>query len=374
MDFEFDDDQRELQRSVREVLDNECPPSYVRRIVEDGHDPADLWATLTSLDWPALALDPEVGGLGMTWVEQAIVLEASGHAAAPGPFLATTTQFAPAIREVGSADERLRFLGPVASGERTGTLAVDEGSGTWDPADVEATATADGGGWVLTGTKDFVVDGDTADEVAIALRVGDELRLAVVPGTDLDAEPLDPVDPTTRHARIHLGGVRIDGDRLLGTGDATVAIRRSLEEAATAVALTTVGACQHILDLDLEHVNERHQFGVPIGSFQAVKHKLADMYRDIERARALGYFAALCLAGDDPRRERAASMAKASAGECQRRVVQDGLQLFGGIGYTWEHDLHLFLRRAKVGDLHFGTASHHRRLVARLTLDSAYPV
>ena len=368
MDFELDDDQRELQRSVREVLDNECPPTYVRRVVEDGHDPADLWATLTALDWPALALDPEVGGLGMTWVDQAVVLEELGYAAAPGPFLATTTQFVPAIREIGSDDERSRFLGPVARGESTGTLAIDEGAGTWDPADVVATATADGAGWVLTGTKDFVIDGDTATEVAVALRVGDELRLAVVPGSDLGSEPLYPIDPTTRHARIHLDGVHIDGDRLLGTGDATDAVRRALEESATAVALTTVGACQRILDLDLGHVKERHQFGVPIGSFQAVKHKLADMYRDVERARALGYFAALCLADDDPRRERAAAMAKASAGECQRRVVQDGLQLFGGIGYTWEHDLHLYLRRAKVGDLHFGTSSRHRRHVARLAL------
>ena len=368
MDFELDDDQRELQRSVREVLDNECPPTYVRRVVEDGHDPADLWATLTALDWPALALDPEVGGLGMTWVDQAVVLEELGYAAAPGPFLATTTQFVPAIREIGSDDERSRFLGPVARGESTGTLAIDEGAGTWDPADVVATATADGAGWVLTGTKDFVIDGDTAAEVAVALRVGDELRLAVVPGSDLGSEPLDPIDPTTRHARIHLDGVHIDGDRLLGTGDATDAVRRALEESATAVALTTVGACQRILDLDLGHVKERHQFGVPIGSFQAVKHKLADMYRDVERARALGYFAALCLADDDPRRERAAAMAKASAGECQRRVVQDGLQLFGGIGYTGEHDLPLYLRRAKVGDLHFGTSSRHRRHVARLAL------
>ena len=368
MDFELDDDQRELQRTVREVLDNECPPAYVRRIVDEGHDPVDLWSTLTDLDWPALTLDPEVGGLGMTWVEQAVVLEELGYAAAPGPFLATTTQFVPAIRETGSDDERSRFLGPVARGEGTGTLAIDEGSGTWDPADVVATATAEGSGWVLAGTKEFVVDGDTADEVAVALRIDGELRLAVVPGGDLDTEPLDPIDPTTRHARIHLDGVRIDGGRLLGAGDASVALRRALEEASTAVALTTVGACQRILDLDLGHVKERHQFGVPIGSFQAVKHKLADMYRDVERARALGYFAALCLTEDDPRRERAAAMAKASAGECQRRVVQDGLQLFGGIGYTWEHDLHLYLRRAKVGDLHFGTSSRHRRHVARLAL------
>ncbi|MDP6947359.1 MAG: acyl-CoA dehydrogenase, partial [Myxococcota bacterium] len=157
----------------------------------------------------------------------------------------------------------------MARGESTGTLAIDEGAGTWDPADVVATATADGAGWVLTGTKDFVIDGDTAAEVAVALRVGDELRLAVVPGSDLGSEPLDPIDPTTRHARIHLDGVHIDGDRLLGTGDATDAVRRALEESATAVALTTVGACQRILDLDLGHVKERHQFGVPIGSFQA---------------------------------------------------------------------------------------------------------
>ncbi|MGI9601703.1 MAG: acyl-CoA dehydrogenase family protein, partial [Acidimicrobiales bacterium] len=135
-----------------------------------------------------------------------------------------------------------------------------------------------------------------------------------------------------------------------------------------AVALTTVGACQRIFEMAVDYAKERQQFDVPIGSFQAVKHKLADMYRDVERARALAFYAALCLAERDQRSELAVSMAKAAAGECQQRCVQDGLQLFGGIGYTWENDLHLFLRKAKVGELTMGSASQHRQHVARLTL------
>ena len=208
-------------------------------------------------------------------------------------------------------------------------------------------------------------------EIAVAVRIDGELRVVTVPGSSVQAVEGIPVDPGVRHATVALDGVRVPAGRLLGDGDAADAVRRALEESVTAVAAVTLGACQRIFDIINAYAKERIQFGVPIGSFQAVKHKLADMYRDVERARVLVYYAALTLAEDHPDRTLATSMAKAAAGEAQRRCVQDGLQLAGGIGYTWEHDLHLFLRRAKVGELHFGSASHHRRQVARLALQSS---
>ena len=370
MEFEFSDDQLELQRAVRDVLDAEAPPELARAVADGRPGAEEFWATLVDLDWPSMALPEHVGGLGYGWVELAIVLEELGRHAAPGPFVATLTQFAPMIAETAGPGRAAELLSTVAAGETTGTVAVDEGSGTWDPGDVHATARRDDDDYVLAGTKRYVVDGATADEIAAVVRLDGELRVVLVPGPAVQTDDVVPIDPGVLHATVTLDGVRVPVDRLLGDGDASTAIRRALEQSAAAIAAVTVGACQRIFDIINAYAKERVQFGVPIGSFQAVKHKLADMYRDIERARVLVYYAALTLAEDHPDRTLAASMAKAAAGEAQRRCVQDGLQLAGGIGYTWEHDLHLFLRRTMVGELHFGSASHHRRRVAGLALQS----
>ena len=370
MEFEFTDEQLELQRMVRDVLDAEAPPELARAVADGQPGAADFWQTLVGLDWPAMALPEHLGGLGYGWVELAIVLEELGRHAAPGPFTATLTQYAPMIAEVAEPEEAATRLAPVATGDITGTLALDEGSGAWDPAVVEAGARRDGDDLMLSGTKHYVVDGATADELATVLRLNGELRVVLVPGSAVSAVEVNPVDPGVRHATVTFDGVRVPAHRLIGRGDATSGVQRALEQSVAAVAAVTVGACQRIFDIINAYAKERVQFGVPIGSFQAVKHKLADMYRDIERARVLVYYAALTLAEDHPDRTLAASMAKAAAGEAQRRCVQDGLQLAGGIGYTWEHDLHLFLRRAKVGELQFGSASQHRRRVARLALRS----
>ena len=370
MEFEFTEDQLELQRAVRDVLDAEAPPELARAVADGESDGRALWDTLVALEWPAMALPEESGGLGYGWVELAIVLEELGRHAAPGPFVATVTQFAPLVLEAAGPEGAAPLLADVAAGRATGTVAVDEGAGTWDPAGVQAIARRAGDDYVLSGTKHYVVDGASADEIATVVRLDGDVRVVLVPGSSVQAHEVVPIDPGVRHSTIGLDGVRVPADRLLGQADATGAVRRALEESVTAVAAVTLGACQRIFDIINAHAKERVQFGVPIGSFQAVKHKLADMYRDIERARVLVYYAALTLAEDHPDRTLAASMAKAAAGEAQRRCVQDGLQLAGGIGYTWEHDLHLFLRRAKVGELHFGSASHHRRNVARLALQS----
>ena len=368
MEFEFTDDQLELQRAVRDILDAEAPPELARAVADSQSDAADFWQTLADLEWPAMALPAEAGDLGYGWVELAIVLEELGRHAAPGPFVATVTQFASVVAEVATHGQAAELLAPVAAGRATGTIAVDEGAGTWDPAGVRAAAHRDGDDLVLSGTKHYVVDGATADEIAVAVRLDGELRVVLVPGSAVQAAEGLPIDPGVRHATVTLDGARVAAGRLLGDGDAIDPIRRALEESVTAVAAVTLGACQRIFDIINAYTKERIQFGVPIGSFQAVKHKLADMYRDVERARVLVYYAALTLAEDHPDRTLAASMAKAAAGEAQRRCVQDGLQLAGGIGYTWEHDLHLFLRRAKAGELHLGSTSHHRRRIARLAL------
>ena len=372
MDLEFTDDQQELRRSVRSVLASECGPALVREMVEKGTGAERLWAKMVELDWPALTVPEAAGGLGLGFVELAVVLEEMGRSLAPGPFLATVSQFAPAIREAGSPEQQSRFLGAVAAGTITGALAVAEEDGDWSAASILTEATPDGAGWILSGTKQYVADGATAGEVVVAARrpgtKGDDgIGLFVVPAVDLKASPVQTIDATLRLATVALEGVRVPADRVLGpVGAAAVPLRRALEEATAAITMSTVGTCDAIFTMTLDYAKEREQFGVPIGSFQAVKHKLADLFVAVSRARALAYFAVLTIAEDDDRRALAVSMAKAAAGDCQRLVVQDGLQLHGGIGYTWEHDLHLYLKRAKACDGQLGTAAAHRSRVAEL--------
>ena len=361
VDFEFTEEQLELRATIRGVLEKECPPSLVSRVTEEGQGAEELWQTLVSLDWPALALPESVGGLGYSWVEQGILLEEMGYVAAPGPYRATVTQFAPALLECGTEEQIERWVRPVAAGELTGALAIDEGAGTWSADDVAATARVEGDDVVLSGTKRFVLDGATADEIAVVVRLEDAIRAVVVPGSTAEARELEPIDGTSPHADLSLDGIRLEGDRLLGSDNASEGVTRAAEVATTAAALDTLGVCSRIFDMTLAYVREREQFGVPIGSFQAVKHKLADMYRDRERATALCHFAALCIAEDDDRRALATSMAAHSSDDCARRMAKEGLQLHGGIGYTREHDLHLHLRRAQVGAILLGARAPSSR-------------
>jgi len=369
VDLEFTDDQEELRRSVRDFLDRECPTSVARRVVETGEPAADLWEAMVKLDWPALGLPEDCGGLGLSFVEVAVVLEELGAHIAPGPYLATVTQFAPAVREAGTPEQRQRFLGPVAAGAVTGALAVADHPRRWRPSDVTATAEPADGGWVLRGRKPAVLAARDVDEVVVAARTpgpGGAIGLFVVPGADLVITPEHSLDMSRPLATIDLDGVAVAADRELGrTGeDASAALARAGEEAAVALAVETLGTCQRLFDMVVAYAKERRQFGAPIGSFQAVKHKMADLFVIIERARALTYYAVAALAEDDPRRTMAAAMAKAAADDCQRLVCQDSIQTFGGIGFTWEHDVHLFVKRARTTGSLFGSSAEQRLLVA----------
>jgi alkylation response protein AidB-like acyl-CoA dehydrogenase len=357
VDLEFTDDQQELRSSVRSFLERECPMTLVRSVVEKGASADELWAQMVELGWPALTVPADYGGVGSGFVELAVVAEELGRVVAPGPFLATVTQFVPAVRHAGTPEQQARFLGSVAAGEITGTLAVG-GAVAARPAD---------GGWSLTGSVRHVVDGDRADELAVAARVDDGWGLFVVPAASVRATPENALDQSRRLATIELDGSVVDDERALGVpGGAETALDRAVEEAIAALAVELVGTCQSIFDVAIDYARERHQFGVPIGSFQAIKHKFADMVVALERARATAYFAAATVAEEDDRRPLAVAMAKAAAGDAQRLIAQEGIQILGGIGYTWEHDMHLYVKRAKSGDALLGTSSHHRARVARL--------
>ena len=369
MDFEFDEDQLGLQSAAASVLAKECPAAYLRSVVDGGHDPSDLWKTLGGLDWPGLTIAAEDGGVGASAVELAIVLEQLGYVGDPTPFLATTSQFVPLVAACGDAEQRRRFLGAVASQGDAGTLALAGPTGRWDAGSPPVEAHESAGRWQLRGSASFVLDGDRASEVAVLARTREGVAAFVVPTDAVQVRRVPALDEALHVTDVDFDGVEIDADRRLA-GDGAAGVERALDEAVTGLAMMTVGACQRGLDMVLEHVRGREQFGVPIGSFQAVRHKAVDMYVAIERARALGYFAALAIAEQDGRRSLAASMAKAAAGDAQRIVFQHGIQLYGGLGFTWENDLHLYLRRAKAGELLLGGAAEHRARVAAHVLSS----
>ncbi len=364
MDFEFTDEQLLLRESARSVLESACPRGLVRSVYDRTGDGHELWATLVELDWPALGLPTEHRGLGLGYLEVGILVEELGRAVAPSPFLATATQLVPVLREAGSSF----LLADIAAGRCTGTLAVAEG-GSWRPSTVTTTARHADAGWVLDGVKSHVLDGATATEVAVVAKGDEGLGVFVVPRTAVTAAPRSVIDPTFPVATVTLDSVPVDGERVLvapGDPSAPSVVERAVQEATTAMALSTVATCRAIFEATLQYAKDREQFGKPIGSFQALKHRLADCFLAVERATALAYFAALTIAEDDDRRAVATAMAKAAAGECQRLLTRDGLQLHGGIGFTWEHDLHFLLKRAKTGDLLFGTAAAHRAHLAQL--------
>jgi alkylation response protein AidB-like acyl-CoA dehydrogenase len=331
--LEFDADQRLWQDTVRDVVAKQCPASLVRSVVEDNAEDraaeavAALWKGYVELGWTELSEPVHA-------VELAIVLEELGRATDPTPFLATMTQFAPL------AGQRYRTGGSTGAAVYGGVAA-----------------SRDTTGWLLDGTALHVLDGDRADRLAVVVEAG----VFLVDAAAVTARRTSVFDPTLHVADVSFAGVRLpDSARVGGRTEAG----RARHVALTGMAMTMVGACQRILDLALEHVRGRHQFGVPIGSFQAVQHKAADMHVAIERARALAYFAALTIAADDPRRRMAAAMAKAAAGECQAVVFRHGLQLFGAMGFTWENDLQFALKRAKAGELMLGGAAEHRAMIA----------
>lgn len=370
MDLDFTADQDDLRASVRTVLDRECSIRAVRALVEArvrGLDPGEgdggdalgrtLWEVAAGLDWPGLTIGSDRGGVGLGFVELAVLAEELGRVLAPGPLVPTLTQLLPALR-AGGWDSRVSL---VAAGQLTGSLALAEESG-WSLDQVATRVDRAGSTWRLQGHKRYVQEAGAVDEYVAVARAGSGLALVRVPAEAVVVEPIQSLDATRRLGDLVFDGVeRADEDvALVGR----TALARVLEEATICTALDMVGCCQAILDTTVAYVCTRVQFGVPIGSFQAVKHRLVDMFVSLERARATAYFAAACVAEDDPRRAAATSTAKAAAGDCQRLVGTGGIQLLGGIGYTWEHDQHLYVKRAKAGDALFGTAHQHRLVLA----------
>jgi alkylation response protein AidB-like acyl-CoA dehydrogenase len=367
VDLEFTSEQEELRASVRSFLDKECTLAAVRGIVESGEPPTALWESMVALDWPALAIPEEQGGIGLTFVETAVVVEELGRSVAPGPLLTTVSQFAPIVREAGTPEQRERLLPDVASGASTGAIALADHPTCWSVDDVTMTAERAEGGWVLHGTKYGVMAGHGVEELAVVARVGERLGVFVVPSAAARLGRVNSLDASRPVATAMLERVLVRDDCALGEPgsiETTRAVSRSVEEATAALALETVGACDTLFQMVLAYVKDRKQFGVAVGSFQAMKHKMSNMFLAIERARSLCYFAVAAIAEDTSERAVAVAMAKAASDDCQHLVCRESLQSFGGIGFTWEHDGHFFMKRATANGALLGGAALHSLTVA----------
>jgi len=371
MNFGFTDEQELLRNEVRKFLDESCPLERVRKISEDPNGPGfsrDLWQHIADLGWLGLMVPELHGGAGLGWVDFVVVLEETGRSLFPSP-LVSNTLAAHAIRRFGSAKQQSRWLPRLVDGSAIGTLALAEEDTAPGPEGVRLAGRSAGKQLTLIGEKWFVGDAAAADVVVVAFRKGKskELGLAVVErGVDgLGARDLPGIDLTKRLGRLAFDRVRIGRDAVLPKGNAA-AISHLFDVGALAVTAEAVGAAEAALRLTAGYVKQRIQFGRPIGTFQAVKHPLAETYVDVQSFQSLVYYAAWC--ADHGRKEfpLAVSRAKAYASEAFPRIGIDTIQLHGGIGYTWEYDAHLYLKRAKWLRPAFGDADWHDERVAAL--------
>lgn len=373
MDFDLSKPQKLLKESARALLGRECGAGRVRELMETetAHDEG-LWRAMAEQGWTGLAVPEEQGGLGLGLVEMAAVAEGMGEACLPGAFLSTL--FAAALVErAGSVEQRAKYLEPIAAGELKATVALLEEGASWDAGAVKLEASRGGGsGFKLNGRKLFVPDAGVADLLVCVARDGDSIALLPIGrGVEgLTVKPMPSMDATRKLYEVTFEGVSVaEGDALGADGDPLGAVRGALEVATAVLCAEMVGGMQWVLDTTVEYAKTRQQFGRPVGSFQAVQHMCADMLLMTESARSAAYYAAWALTENDPAARTAVSVAKAYCSDAYREVANRGVQVHGGIGFTWEHELQLYYKRSKSSETLFGDATFHRERIARLVVD-----
>lgn len=372
MNFGLTEEQELLRREVRKFLDEQCPMTEVRRIMEmpEGYSP-ELWKQLGELGWLGLVIPERYGGAGGDWIDLVVLLEETGRSLFPSPLISTTLA-ASAILEAGSEAQKERWLPGLADGSRIGTLAVIEESDSLTPGQIRLSGERQGEDFVLRGNKSFVPDAGAADLLVVAFRTGDadeELGLAVVDGDarGVSRQTRPSIDATKRVGDLVLEDVRVGPDALLGEpGAAWPALSRLLDCGAIAVTAEMIGSAEGAHAITVQYAKDRIQFGHPIGHFQGVKHPLAEDYVHIESFKSLLYYATWALEANPEELPLATSRAKAYAAKAFTQVGIDGIQLHGAVGYTLEFDIQLYLKRSKWARPAFGDAEYHYDRVASL--------
>ncbi|OLE38135.1 MAG: hypothetical protein AUG00_06325 [Candidatus Rokubacteria bacterium 13_1_20CM_2_70_7] len=368
MDFAFNQDQQLLKSSARAFLDEHCQSALVRALGDDPRGESEaMWKDMAQLGWLGLALPETYGGSGLGMVETAIVLEEMGRAAYPGPYFPTMLA-AGAVALAGSAEQKSRWLPAIATGSARATVAFLDAQLDWEPSASATGAAKTAGGWTLTGAKHFVPWAHVADVLLVPARGPEGLSLFLVdpaaPGLKLT--PVTGMDLGTRWTSLALDGVPVRADALLGdSGQAAALLARLLRRGAVGAAAEMLGAARRCLDMSVAYAKVREQFGQPIGSFQAIRHRCAEMLLEVENSHAATYYTAWAIDAGAEDEALAASVAKAYVGEAARRVCGEAIQVHGGIGFTWEYDLHLYFKRAKALEPMYGDADYHRELIVR---------
>ena len=375
MNFGFSEDQELLRDTARKFLDSECPTTFVRKMMADetAHS-TELWKKIAQLGWLGIIVPEEYGGSGGNFLDLVVILEEMGKSLLPGPFFATVLLGSTAVLAGGSAAQKAALLPTVAAGNLLLTLAVAEPSGRYDAAGVTLAATSKGSDFVLSGEKLFVQDAHVADQLVVAARTsqgsspqeGITLFLVDAKAPGVRISQLKTVDMTRRQCHVAFQDVAVAGSQVLGeVGKGWPIVRRVLDQAMAGLCVEIVGTAQKALDIAVAYAKERVQFGKPIGSFQAVKHKCVDMMVQVENARSLTYYAAWTVDENVPEVGQAVPMAKAYCSDMAKTVTSEAIQVHGGIGFTWEHDMHLFYRRGLAAEAAFGSAPVHREVVAQ---------
>jgi alkylation response protein AidB-like acyl-CoA dehydrogenase len=372
MDLGLDEQQEMLKNFARDFLEKECPEQLVRAMEEDekGYSP-ELWQKMAQQGWMGLIIPDNYNGTGMNICELVVLLEEFGRALVPGPFISTVVLGGVPIMDAGTEEQKQQFLPKIAAGELIMTMALTEPSAKWTADGVQLEAKKDGSDYVLNGTKLFVQDAHVSDYMVVAARTGgsgeDGITLLLVdsksPGIKFEVLKTIAAD---KQCEVTFENVKVPAANVLGgEGKGWPIVEKTKDVATVAACAYLVGLSQMDFDVTLNYAKERVQFGRPIGSFQAIQHKLADAVIDVDGSRFITYKAAWSLQEGEPDADLMISMAKAWTSDASRRVVAHGQQIHGGIGFTKEYKIQLYFRRQKWMELMWGDADYHRELVAQ---------
>ena len=376
MDIGFTEEQELFRDTARRFLEGECNTQFVRRrMAEPAAVTDEFWQKLAEQGWLGIVYPEEEGGSGLGLVDLVVLMEEMGRAVMPGPFLSTVLLGGAAIGEAGTSAQRREWLSQIAAGKAKAALAWTEPNLRWDAAGITLRAREAGGGFTLSGSKLFVGDAHLADVIIVAARTRDgstmedgvSLLLMSKDTPGLSVTLLPTIDETRKLCEVRLDNVALPAGALLGEiHQGWAPLSRVIARATVALAAEMCGSAHQVLDMTVAYAKIRIAFGKPIGSYQGVKHQAADMLVVIENAKSLTYYAAWAFDQNLDEAPLAVSMAKAAASDMVRKVAGTGIQLHGGIGMTWEHDLQLYFKRAKASEVAFGDATWHRERVARL--------
>lgn len=375
MDFDFTSDQVMLRNSVREYLTEKCPTTFVRTMLADplGYS-KEMWKEMADLGWLGLTFPEDNNGLGLGMIELAMVLEEMGRAVFPGPYFASVLLAGSTLKAAGDRAQKEKYLAGIASGELIATMGVLEEAANWGPESIQMKADSGGGGFVLNGRKRFVPFGHAADVMLVPARTsssadpaqGISLFLVDTKAQGVEMSPMQNIDMTSKASEVRMTNVMVPEENVVGEVDgAWPVVKDALQKAAVGAAAEMLGSARKSMEMAVDYAKAREAFGQPIGTFQAIKHKCADMLVDVENSHAAVYYASWAQDAQSDDAALAASVAKAYVGDAARKVCGEAIQVHGGIGFTWEFDLHLWFKRAKYYEPMYGDVDYHREMALR---------